>query len=106
MIASATSRSSCAGPTFPATAATWASTNPAASFVSRGEEWIVVTTIVGIIVEQIGDFGSAVNNKNGWMLNVPSWPDKIVEKPAEDEHNHRGGHHTHGHSHGGHGHSH
>jgi chaperonin GroEL len=30
----------------------------------------------------------------------------IVEKPAEQEHDHAGGHHTHGHSHGGHGHSH
>ncbi len=30
LIASATSRSSCAGPIFPATAATWVSTHPAA----------------------------------------------------------------------------
>ena len=29
----------------------------------------------------------------------------VVEKPAEEEHEHAGGHHTHGHSHGGHGHS-
>ena len=43
MIVSATSRSSCAGPTFPATAATWPSTNPAASSVSAGVEWIVTS---------------------------------------------------------------
>ena len=40
---SATSRSSCAGPIFPATAATWASTNAAASTVSSGVEWMVTS---------------------------------------------------------------
>ena len=43
LIVSATSRSSCAAPTRPATAATWASTNPAASTVSAGVEWMVAS---------------------------------------------------------------
>jgi AGZA family xanthine/uracil permease-like MFS transporter len=42
---------------------------------------IVVTTVVAIVVEKIGDFGSAVDNPKGWMLNVPAWPDKLAEKP-------------------------
>ena len=43
LIASATSRSSCAGPTLPATAATWASTHPAASGVRAGVAWMVAS---------------------------------------------------------------
>ncbi|KRE93006.1 hypothetical protein ASG76_16340, partial [Nocardioides sp. Soil774] len=43
MIVSATRRSSCAVPIFPATAATWASTKRAASTVSAGAEWIVTS---------------------------------------------------------------
>ena len=40
---SATSRSSCAVPMRPATAATWESIQRAASTVSAGVEWIVVS---------------------------------------------------------------
>jgi AGZA family xanthine/uracil permease-like MFS transporter len=46
---------------------------------------IVGTTIVAIIVESIGDFGSSVDNPSGgWGLNVPQWPDKIAETPHFD----------------------
>ena len=43
---SATSRSSCAGPIFPATAATWESTHPAASRVRAGAAWMVASATV------------------------------------------------------------
>jgi AGZA family xanthine/uracil permease-like MFS transporter len=42
---------------------------------------ILVTTIVAIIVESIGDLGSSQDSATGWSLNVPQWPDKIVDKP-------------------------
>ncbi len=43
---------------------------------------IVVTTIVAIVVDAIGDFGGAsADNPNGWMLTVPDWPEKIVDAP-------------------------
>ncbi|MFN8193294.1 MAG: NCS2 family permease [Nocardioidaceae bacterium] len=45
---------------------------------------IVVTTIVAIVVEAVGNigpmFGAAFNPK-GWGLNTPSFPDKIVDIP-------------------------
>jgi AGZA family xanthine/uracil permease-like MFS transporter len=46
---------------------------------------IIATTILAIIVESIGDFGSSVDNPSGgWGLNVPQWPDKIADTPHFD----------------------
>ena len=46
---------------------------------------IIATTILAIIVESIGNFGSSVDNPTGgWGLNVPQWPDKIVDTPNFD----------------------
>ncbi len=46
---------------------------------------IIATTILAIIVESIGNFGSIVDNPNGgWGLNVPKWPDKITDTPHFD----------------------
>jgi AGZA family xanthine/uracil permease-like MFS transporter len=46
---------------------------------------IVATTILAIIVESIGHFGSSVTNPTGgWGLNVPKWPSKIAETPHFD----------------------
>jgi AGZA family xanthine/uracil permease-like MFS transporter len=51
---------------------------------------IVVTTIVAVIVEKIGDIGPSVSgdkvNPKGWNLNVPAWPgwDNIFNKPHFD----------------------
>jgi AGZA family xanthine/uracil permease-like MFS transporter len=52
---------------------------------------IVVTTILAVIVEKIGDIGPSVladgkANPKGWNLNVPAWPGwgHIFEKPHFD----------------------
>jgi AGZA family xanthine/uracil permease-like MFS transporter len=45
---------------------------------------IVVTTIVAIIAESIGHFGSSVDSPTGWNLNIPAWPDKLVDTPHFD----------------------
>jgi AGZA family xanthine/uracil permease-like MFS transporter len=46
---------------------------------------IIATTILAIIVESIGDFGSSADNPvGGWSLNVPQWPDKITDTPHFD----------------------
>jgi adenine/guanine/hypoxanthine permease len=46
---------------------------------------ILVTTVVAIIVESIGNLGAGgAKNPNGWGLNVPAWPDKIVDTPKFD----------------------
>ncbi len=46
---------------------------------------IVVTTLVAIAVEAIAKVGPSVDGKkvnpNGWNLNVPAFPDKIVDVP-------------------------
>jgi AGZA family xanthine/uracil permease-like MFS transporter len=45
---------------------------------------IVATTLVAIVVEKLGALGQQTpdgKNANGWSLNVPAWPDKIVGKP-------------------------
>jgi AGZA family xanthine/uracil permease-like MFS transporter len=43
---------------------------------------IIATTILAIIIESNGHFGSSVANPvGGWSLNVPKWPSKIVETP-------------------------
>jgi AGZA family xanthine/uracil permease-like MFS transporter len=46
---------------------------------------IIVTTILAIIVESIGSFGSSVDNPvGGWSLNVPKWPSKVADTPHFD----------------------
>jgi AGZA family xanthine/uracil permease-like MFS transporter len=46
---------------------------------------IVVTTAFSFVVEAIADVGaSSADNPTGWALNVPSWPDKIVDTPHFD----------------------
>jgi AGZA family xanthine/uracil permease-like MFS transporter len=47
---------------------------------------IVATTILAIVVEKIGDIGPSFispteSNPIGWHLNVPRFPDKIVDTP-------------------------
>lgn len=42
---------------------------------------ILVTTVVAIIAESIGHFGSSVDSPTGWNLNIPAWPDKLVDTP-------------------------
>ena len=46
---------------------------------------ILITSVVAIVVEAIADVGPSVNGKNfnpnGWNLNVPALPDKIVDVP-------------------------
>jgi AGZA family xanthine/uracil permease-like MFS transporter len=47
---------------------------------------ILVTTVLAIIVEAIADIGPLVGadgevNPHGWNLNLPAWPDKIVDTP-------------------------
>lgn len=38
---------------------------------------IAVTTVVAIVAEAIGDFGSRVDTPTGWSLSVPQWPDDV-----------------------------
>ena len=46
---------------------------------------IIITTVVAIVVEAIGSFGpGGAKNPTGWSLNVPKWPDKIVDTPKFD----------------------
>ena len=47
---------------------------------------IIATTVVAMVVEAIGDIGPSVVggklvNANGWQLNVPALPDKVVATP-------------------------
>jgi AGZA family xanthine/uracil permease-like MFS transporter len=47
---------------------------------------ILVTTVLAMIVEAIGDIGAMFPaggsyNPKGWALNVPSWPDKVFDTP-------------------------
>jgi adenine/guanine/hypoxanthine permease len=43
---------------------------------------ILVTTVVAIVVERIGEFGAGgADNPTGWGLTVPAFPDKIFESP-------------------------
>jgi adenine/guanine/hypoxanthine permease len=43
---------------------------------------IIVTTIIAMIVEAIGNFGSGgAKNPTGWGLTVPKFPDKIFDTP-------------------------
>jgi AGZA family xanthine/uracil permease-like MFS transporter len=46
---------------------------------------ILATTVLAIIVESIGDFGSSADDPvGGWSLNVPQWPDKVTDTPHFD----------------------
>jgi len=49
---------------------------------------IVATTVLAIVVEQIAKIGAAGSgdayNPLGWALNVPAWPDKVVDTPHFD----------------------
>ena len=42
---------------------------------------ILATTVLAIVVEAIGGFGSIVDSPTGWYLNVPGLPDKFVDVP-------------------------
>ncbi|HET6625991.1 MAG TPA: NCS2 family permease [Nocardioidaceae bacterium] len=47
---------------------------------------IIITTVLAVIVEAIAEIGPTVlgegkTNPKGWNLNVPAWPDKIVDVP-------------------------
>ncbi len=42
---------------------------------------IAGTTVLAIVVESIVDAGSSKGNPDGWALNVPAWPDKLVDLP-------------------------
>src|SRR4051794_5137006 len=46
---------------------------------------IVATTVLAIIIEAVANIGPSFTatgvNPTGWNLNVPAWPDKIVDAP-------------------------
>jgi len=42
---------------------------------------IVATTVLAIVMEAVGSFGSAVDSPTGWALNVPALPDQVVDLP-------------------------
>ena len=42
---------------------------------------ILATTVLAIIVEAIGEFGSSQDSPTGWYLNVPAMPDNFVDVP-------------------------
>ncbi|GAB3777938.1 NCS2 family permease [Nocardioides ungokensis] len=42
---------------------------------------IVATTLIAIVVEAIGNFGSGNDSPTGWSLNVPTWPKDVIAKP-------------------------
>ncbi|MBG0565187.1 NCS2 family permease [Actinoplanes aureus] len=42
---------------------------------------ILGTTILAIIVEAIAKLGPSITNPSGWSLNVPTLPEKIIDKP-------------------------
>jgi chaperonin GroEL len=58
------------------------------------------------IIDPVKVTKAALGNAASIAAMVLTTDSAIVDKPAEEEHSHDGGHHTHGHSHGGHGHSH
>ncbi|MET1037330.1 MAG: NCS2 family permease, partial [Aeromicrobium sp.] len=46
---------------------------------------ILATTVFAFVVEAIADLGAkSADNPTGWSLNVPSWPDKLVDTPHFD----------------------
>jgi chaperonin GroEL len=58
------------------------------------------------VIDPVKVTKAALGNAASIAAMVLTTDSAIVEKPAEEEHEHGNGHHTHGHSHGGHGHSH
>jgi chaperonin GroEL len=58
------------------------------------------------VIDPVKVTKAALGNAASIAAMVLTTDSAVVEKPAEEEHDHGGGHHTHGHSHGGHGHSH
>ena len=58
------------------------------------------------VIDPVKVTKAALGNAASIAAMVLTTDSAVVEKPAEEEHEHAGGHHTHGHSHGGHGHSH
>jgi chaperonin GroEL len=58
------------------------------------------------VIDPVKVTKAALGNAASIAAMVLTTDSAVVEKPAEEEHAHGGGHHTHGHSHGGHGHSH
>jgi AGZA family xanthine/uracil permease-like MFS transporter len=42
---------------------------------------IVVTTVLAIIVETIGDLGPGADSPTGWALTVPAWPGDVFDVP-------------------------
>jgi chaperonin GroEL len=58
------------------------------------------------VIDPVKVTKAALSNAASIAAMVLTTDSAVVEKPAEEEHSHGGGHHTHGHSHGGHGHSH
>jgi AGZA family xanthine/uracil permease-like MFS transporter len=42
---------------------------------------IVATTVLAIIMEAIGDFGSAVDSPTGWALTIPELPEEVARLP-------------------------
>jgi chaperonin GroEL len=57
------------------------------------------------VIDPVKVTKAALGNAASIAAMVLTTDSAVVEKPAEEEHDHAGGHHTHGHSHG-HGHSH
>ncbi|MGY1802095.1 chaperonin GroEL [Blastococcus sp. SYSU D00922] len=58
------------------------------------------------VIDPVKVTKAALGNAASIAAMVLTTDSAVVDKPAEEEHEHGGGHHTHGHSHGGHGHSH
>src|SRR5919107_1626622 len=58
------------------------------------------------VIDPVKVTKAALGNAASIAAMVLTTDSAVVEKPAEEEHEHGGGHHTHGHSHGGHGHHH
>jgi AGZA family xanthine/uracil permease-like MFS transporter len=42
---------------------------------------IIATTVLAIIMEAVGDFGSAVDTPTGWALTIPELPDQVARLP-------------------------
>jgi chaperonin GroEL len=58
------------------------------------------------VIDPVKVTKAALGNAASIAAMVLTTDSAVVDKPAEEEHDHGSGHHTHGHSHGGHGHSH
>ncbi|MBM9459795.1 NCS2 family permease [Nocardioides sp. zg-536] len=42
---------------------------------------ILAMTVVAVVVEAVGDLGSAAEKAGGWALTVPAWPDDLFVAP-------------------------